>query len=205
MIPNYDRDQNGVVFQQTKTPINYDKTYVQDRYNSYGELSNYMGYLRLGFIVGALGRIPESILDVGYGNAAFLNVCKDIIPSCYGNDVTGYDLPDKCSFIENIASRHFDVITFFDSLEHFNDINIIADLKCNYVAISVPWCHYYSDEWFEKWKHRRPNEHLFHFNEKSLVSFMRSFNFELVAYTQVEDTIRKGEQKNILSAIFRKV
>jgi hypothetical protein len=204
MIPNYDCDNNGVIFQQKNTPINYDTKYVKNRYDTYGELANYMGYLRLGYIVGGLGRIPESVLDVGYGNGAFLKVCTNIIPDCYGNDITGYGLPKGCSFVEDITSKHFDVITFFDSLEHFSDINIVGKLKCNYVVISVPWCHYYNDLWFENWKHRRPNEHLFHFNEKSLANFMSSYQFELINYTHLEDTIRKGEQKNILSAIFRK-
>lgn len=204
MILNYDCDQHGVIFQKNKQPIEYDAAYVESRYNTYGELSNYMGYLRLGFIVGAIGRIPESILDVGYGNGAFLNTCSKIISKCYGNDITGYRLPPSCSFVQDITSANFDVITFFDSLEHFEDINIIGLLKCNYVVISVPWCHYPSDTWFENWKHRRPNEHLFHFNEKSLVNFMQSHNFQLISYTHIEDVIRKGDHKNILTAAFRK-
>jgi len=204
MLPNYNCDNNGVIFQQTKVPTKYDKTYVIDRYDSYGELSNYMGYLRLGYIVGALGRIPESILDVGYGNGAFLKVCTNIISECYGNDVSGYNLPPSCSFISEITSKHFDVITFFDSLEHFEDISIVGELKCNYLVISVPWCHYYNDSWFENWKHRRPNEHLFHFNENSLVKFMSEHKFDLLSFSHIEDTIRKGEQRNILSAIFQK-
>jgi hypothetical protein len=40
------------------------------------------------------------------------------------------------------------------------DIEFVKDLKCHYVCISLPWCHYFSDEWFETWKHRKPNEHL---------------------------------------------
>lgn len=202
MIVNYEIDHNGVIFQKQKEVITYDPAYVSIRYDSYGELSNYMAHLRLGFIVGAIGKIPDSVLDVGYGNGAFLNVCTNIITQCYGNDISGYRIPEKCTFVKDIAKEHFDVITFFDSLEHFEDLSFVRNLKCNYICISVPWCHYYSDEWFERWKHRRPNEHLHHFNKESLVSFMHESGFKLITHNCIEDTIRKGDPKNILTAIF---
>jgi len=205
MLQNYEIDHNGVIYQKEKTPIKYDESYVITRYDSYGELSNYMAHLRLGYILGAISSMPKSILDVGYGNGAFLKVCTNLIDDCYGNDVSGYQLPDKCTFIQDITSRHFDVITFFDSLEHFESIDFVRELKCNYVCISVPWCHYHSDSWFSLWKHRRENEHIFHFNKESLESFMREMGFELITYSNVEDTIRKSttQDKNILTAVFR--
>ena len=100
----------------------------------------------------------------------------------------------------------YDVITFFDSLEHFEDIEFVKDLKCRVVCISVPYCHNKSDEWFENWKHRRPNEHLWHFDKDSLVKFMERMGFVLCSYSNLEDTIRKNpdqEEPNILTCIFR--
>lgn len=207
MLKNYDVDHNGVIYQKEKTLITYNTEYVETRYNSYGELSNYMSYLRLGYILGALKHIPESILDVGYGNGNFLKVCKTLINNCYGNDISGYSLPEDCVFIKDITSKHFDIITFYDSLEHFENINFVKELQCNYVCISVPWCHYYNDEWFNTWKHRRENEHIYHFNETSLEKFMIDMGFELISYSNVEDSIRKSSNldKNILTGIFKKI
>jgi len=164
--------------------------------------------LRLGYIIGSIGYIPNSILDVGYGNGAFLSSCSAIIKHLYGNDINGYKLPYYCNFVENIMNDHYDVITFFDSLEHFEDISFVKDLKCNYVIISVPNCHYFNDEWFKEWKHRKPNEHLYYFNTESLVNFFDECGFECVNTSNVEDVIRKNDNEtysNILTATFKKI
>jgi hypothetical protein len=206
MIKNYKKMENGVIKQlHIKDKIDYNFDYVSNSYDRYGEKVNYISYLRLGYLLGSIGEIPNSILDVGYGNGSFLNSCKNIIPNCYGNDISNYDLPNDVEFVDNIFSNHYDVITFFDSLEHFYDIDFVENLKCNYILISVPWCHYYSDEWFEKWKHRRSDEHIYHFNDESLISFMMEKGFSKINTSHMEDTIRKGDKKNILTGIFKKI
>ena len=82
MLDNYSKSVDGVVYQVDKNHIDYDKEYVNTRYVKYGELPTYMGYLRLGNIIGSLRRVPTSILDVGYGDGSFLKVCSNIIPKC---------------------------------------------------------------------------------------------------------------------------
>ena len=183
------------------------KEYVNTRYVKYGELPTYMGYLRLGNIVGSLGKIPDSILDVGYGDGSFLKVCQNIVPRCYGYDISTYPVPEGCIQVTDLTESFYDVITFFDSLEHFEDIDFVKDLKCNYTCISVPYCHYKDDEWFRNWKHRRPNEHLWHFDQTSLTNFMIRMGYELVSGSNIEDTIRKNKENefNILTCVFKKV
>jgi hypothetical protein len=207
MLENYAKNIDGVVYQLDKQHIDYDKDYVNTRYVKYGELPTYMGYLRLGNIIGSLGRVPGSILDVGYGDGSFLKVCSNIIPECYGYDISTYPIPEGCTQVESIIKEFYDVITFFDSLEHFEDIDFVQDLKCSSICISVPHCHYKSDEWFENWKHRRPNEHLWHFDKQSLTAFMNRMGYTLISCSNVEDTIRKNNEKesNILTCIFKKV
>ncbi len=182
MIENYKILKNGVIKQDKilKNKIQYDFDYVNNRYNSYGEKGKYISYLRLGHIIGSIGKIPNSILDVGYGNGDFLNVCKKMIPKCYGNDLSNYQLEDGIEFVSNIEDSFFDVITFFDSLEHFENIDFVQNLKCNYICISLPWCHNFSDSWFLNWKHRREDEHIYHFNEESLTNFMFEMGFEKI-------------------------
>jgi len=206
MLANYEKDEFGVIKQIEVTKISYDKKYINVRYDSYGELNSYMSHLRFGYIVGSIGYVPKSILDVGYGNGSFLKICGKLIDNCYGNDINGYAIPDNAVFVEDITKNHYDVITFFDSLEHFENLNFIENLKCNYLVISVPWCHYFSNEWFKTWKHRRENEHLYHFNKASLTNFISSYRYSLVTSSNIEDTIRKGVDKNenILTCIFKK-
>lgn len=199
---------NGLIHQ--KKIINeikkYDFDYVDARYNSYGDQCEMISFLRYGFLIGAIQDEPNSILDVGYGNGSFLKICKDKIKNCYGNDISGYPLPQNVSFIQDITKNYYDVISFFDVLEHFDDINIINKLKCKYLYISVPECHFISKEWFWDWKHRRPDEHLWHFNKSSITSFFKTNGFTLVSCSNVEDIIRKpyGNISNILSCVFKK-
>lgn len=207
MLENYSKNIDGIVYQVDKQHIDYDKDYVNTRYVKYGELPTYMGYLRLGNIIGSLNRVPKSILDVGYGDGSFLKVCSNIVPECYGYDISTYPIPNGCTQVESITENFYDVITFFDSLEHFEDIEFVRDLKCSAVCISVPHCHYKNDEWFENWKHRRPNEHLWHFDKQSLIAFMSRMGYEVISSSNVEDTIRKNKEKesNILTCVFKKV
>lgn len=206
MFENHSINQDGAIYQINKNTIKYTPEYSSVRYDRYGELSNYISYLRLGHIIGSIGHIPSSILDVGYGNGSFLKVCSKIITNCYGNDISGYKIPEGCVFVEKISDDFYEVITFFDSLEHFENIEFVSSLKCKYVCISVPWCHYYNDDWFKKWKHRRPDEHLFYFDEKSLINFMKRMGFSLISYCNIEDVIRSGvgAEENILTAMFQK-
>tara|TARA_R100000951_G_scaffold67273_2_gene56766 strand:- start:3654 stop:4283 length:630 start_codon:yes stop_codon:yes gene_type:complete len=208
MKENYKILPNGVIAQNKyfSTPQVYNQKYIDTRYNSYGEKGMQMAYLRLGYLLGNLKSTPNSILDIGYGNGDFLKVCTDIIPECYGSDISGYPVPSKVQFIEDIYSKHFDVVSFFDVLEHFEDINFVKDLKCTYIIISVPFCHFFSEEWFLNWKHRRPDEHLFHFNDKSLNNFFSEMGFDVVVQSHIEDIIRTPTDNtpNILTGIYKK-
>lgn len=206
MNEQYETTSCGVIHQINSKIIDYNIDYVQQRYDSYGNIVSYMSYLRLGYIIGSIGRIPESILDVGYGNGSFLSVCKNIVTKCYGYDISTYPVPEGCHAItDDITSHKFDVVTFFDSLEHYENITFVQKLKCNFICISLPWCHNFDHKWFEEWKHRRPNEHLWHFNDSSLVCFMKEQGFSLINFNNIEDTIRKNNSNypNILTGIFK--
>lgn len=207
MIDNYEILENGLIRQiKILDKIqSYDFQYVDERYNKYGEKGPQMAGLRLGYLIGNLGYIPKSILDIGYGNGDFLKVTEQGIES-YGNDISGYPIPKGSKFVNNIFDKHYDVICMFDVLEHFEDISFVKDLICDYIYISLPWCHNFSDDWFENWKHRRPDEHLWHFNETSITNFFKEMGFELVVHSNVEDIIRKSTDNNpnILTCLFKK-
>jgi len=201
MLENYSKNNDGVIYQINKTPIIYDEEYVRLRYDSYGELTNYMSHLRLGYVLGIVKDKINSILDVGYGNGSFLKVCQKTIPNCYGFDITDYEKPDGVKFVQDWINSDVDVTTFFDVLEHLEDPYILKNLNTKYLIISLPWCHYENDEWFQNWKHRRPDEHLWHFDEKSVVNFAKSIGFDVINITNIEDNIRGtlNNRENILT------
>lgn len=207
MLNNYTTTNDGVIKQIEYTPYVYDKTYTENRYIN-KPTSDIMSYLRLGYIIGSIGHVPNSILDVGYGSGNFLQTCNGFIKNVYGNDIPpAYPLPEEITYVDDITNLEVDVITFFDSLEHFPDIEFVRDLKCKYVVISLPWCYNgHDDSWFLNWKHRREDEHLYHFNETSLISFMYNRGYDLINYSNLEDKIRIDVNltPNILTACFKK-
>ena len=81
-----------------------------------------MAHLRLGNIIGSLNTVPRSILDVGYGDGSFLKVCSNIIPKCYGYDVSSYPAPQGVEVISDMTEGVYDVITF---LIHWNTLKIL--------------------------------------------------------------------------------
>jgi len=207
IMDNYEVLPNGVIKQLVVNKITYDYNY-SNKYNHYGEKGNYLSYTRYGVLLGVLQRVPTSIVDVRYGNGSFLNVCKETIANVYGCDLSEYPVPEGCKKIMFKDISNVDVTCFFDSLEHFEDITLIKDLDTKYIFISVPWCHNLSPEWFINWYHRRENEHLYHFNDRSLVNFFNECGYDCLYMGCFEDIIRKnaalGELPNILSAVFRK-
>lgn len=206
-MDNYIILDNGLIKQKNVNKINYNYEY-SNKYNNYGEKSNYLSYLRLGILLGNINFIPKSILDVGYGNCSFLNASKNIIEKCYGFDVSDYPVSNDIIRVDNIFDKHYDIVCFFDSLEHFDDIYIIKDLDCDYIFISVPFCHFFSEEWFLNWYHRRPDEHLWHFSNKSLCNFFNELGYDNIYLGNFEDTVRKNNNilphENIISGIFKK-
>jgi len=56
------------------------------------------------------------------------------------------------------------------------------------------------------WKHRRPDEHLWHFNEKSIETFFNEMGYDMVSHSNIEDIVRKTNEvyPNILTCIFKK-
>lgn len=213
MLDNYYTDPFGVVHQRNVD--NFKKDYAA-QYNGYGELSNYMSYLRYGYMIGACKPEYSSIkkvLDIGYGNGSFLKVCQQAGLQATGYDIDKYPVPEGCFKVKDIPSiddsKHtvFDVVTMFDSFEHFEDLNFVYNLPTDFLVISVPNAHSaHRDDWFEKWKHRRPNEHLHYFDLHSLRDMLTYKNFyKFITHSYIEDVIRKGEEsKNILTMVFKR-
>jgi hypothetical protein len=209
MLENYKKlSTTGVIRQVDVEPIVYDEKYVVHYNAGLGGLSNELSCLRLGAILGCLNQPINKILDVGYGDGNFLEWASKVVEGCYAYDSSpAYPLPsNRLKMVNDTTSNYYDVVTFFNSLEHMPDIDFLENLRCKYVIITVPWCHYFSDDWFKGWKHRKPNEHIWHFNDESLNRMMRSKGYSSVYYSNLEDIIR-GEKigyPSYLTAVFSK-
>jgi len=209
MLDNYEKLRSGVIKNLAPDPPIYDEEYVIRYNNSLGGQANELSCLRLGLLLGCLNHPIQKLLDVGYGDGNFLERASTVIPKCFGYDVSpAFPLPPSSNIksVKKITGTYYDVVTFYNSLEHMSDIDFIKEIQCTYLAITTPWCHYFSDNWFQNWKRRKPKEHIWHFNDETLTRFMLRQGYTVLHYSNVEDTLR-GEKigyASYLTAIFKK-
>lgn len=199
----------------------YDSTYVAARYERYST-THQMSQIRVAVLEQVL-KLYESLqqgtvsvdrgllLDVGYGNGDFIRFARKVGWNAWGYDVnpTRYEgvrqtrLPNEPNW-----PIRYRVITFFDALEHFEDltharwVSHAADwLVLSFPAVppSFP---------FEKnWKHYRPGEHHLYFHPEGLANIFshNGRKAELVYRSNPEDCIRQptGEGPNIWTVALR--
>lgn len=211
MIENYRVDEFGVIHQIEFEPIVYDQDYIS-YYEDLADRTIKLGYQRLGWILGVLNRIPDSVLEFGYGTGTFIEAAQVTgVAHCVGCDVADYPLPIGVSFMDwdQALAGTWDVVAMFDVLEHIPDLSFLENLDASYLAVAVPYCRWreLGDPWFRNWRMLLPNEHLHHFDESSLVAMMEHYGFECLNTNTFEDGIRlrPGETgPNVLSGFFRR-
>lgn len=212
----YMQDKFGI-HQLNPRPFTYDTDYCAIYDNPERERkSDVLQALRLGFIVGAHGRVPDSVLDYGSGNFAFLKTAAKLITCCFGYDVADYPAP--LGVVKSDYKRTVDVVTFHDALEHVaNPAALIPELNCETIVISLPnranvpvpdgsIADFNYNVWFDKeYFHRKPNEHLHHFTKTELEVFMYRNGWKCVSLSRHEDVIRQRGTWNIISMAFKKL
>lgn len=159
----------GHLFQQDlEVTQTYDHEYIKVRYDAY-ETTPLMSHLRLG-IVTAVAHGPK-LLDVGYGNGDFIkSACKAGFDG-FGNDIHGadYGVEEIDLYDDKRLQRQWDVVTFFDSIEHIPTFEVVRDLgrRAHTIVVSIPRKPSYFPCDLD-WKHYRPGEHLHYFSTFSL-------------------------------------
>lgn len=203
-----------------RTTAVYDQIYVASRYDRYST-TRAMSQLRMAIMENVI-RLHESlevnrrdvvqgrVLDVGYGNGDFIRAVRLGGWDAFGNDVnpTEYvgvrpaSLPNGPDW--PVSYR---VITFFDALEHFEDLTHARWVShaADWLILSFPCVP--SDFPYHSYKHYRPGEHHMHFKPKGLEKIF-SHNgrvAELVYHGHPEDSIRKrsGKLPNIDTVALR--
>jgi len=149
-----------------------------------------MSAARCGLLLGLLD-LPEKakILDVGYANGAFLKSMARIGYDVYGIDLHGHDFGIReVSFDDELD---FNLTCFFDSLEHFSDLELPLKIKTDYAIVSLPNMPPFFPERPEAWKHYKPGEHLHYFTAGSLDYYMRRWGLaRKLAFGHTEDVVR---------------
>lgn len=198
---------NTIFSRNRRTTARYDAAYVAARYDRYGTTAK-MSRLRLEVLEGVL-RLHESLnrgsvvvergrlLDVGYGNGDFIRTARAGGWDAWGNDVnpTAYEgvRPANLPNVPDWPIR-YRVITFFDSLEHFEDTLFArwASHAADWLLLSFPK-RPDSFPFDLSWKHYRPGEHHLYFTAKGLETIFshHGVKAEVVYQGHPEDWIRK--------------
>jgi len=204
-----------------RTTAVYDATYVAERYDRY-PTTRPMSTLRYEVMMQVLNLYdalengkklvnPGRLLDVGYGNGDFIRVCSQRGWDAFGNDVnpTEYAGVRRVPLPGNANSNHYDVVTFFDALEHFEDLATVRWVShfTDWIIASFPTVPpefpYKTD-----WKHYRPGEHHLYFSANSLETiFSHNQRVAKVIYAGApEDSIRGKRSdgwRNITTCVLR--
>lgn len=178
----------GHIFQtDMNVTVSYDAEYAH-QYDS--RPVQQMSEVRWNFIQSSLNlRKGSRVLDVGYGNGAFLKHARS-----EGMDIYGIDLHDEDFGIPVVTLEtkiHFDLVCFFDSLEHFPSFQPLLSLQAKNVIVSIP----NTPTWLlsspRLWRHYKPGEHLHYFSRRSLDNFMCDWGFvDKLTDGYPEDTLR---------------
>jgi hypothetical protein len=150
--------------------------------------------------------LGSRILDIGYGNGAFLKFAL----RC-GMDVVGFDVHGEdfgVPTLEHGDPGDFDLICFFDSLEHLPGFDFLFTLRPAAVVVSIPNTPDFLLETPRLWRHFKPGEHLHYFSRRSLDVLMRQWGLTKLAEGCPEDVLRgksragRRTYDNIYSAIY---
>jgi len=110
-----------------------------------------------------------TILDYGSGVGWFRAYRpKDI-------EVDSYDIANYPQ--TGIQKKEYDLVCFWDVLEHLENFNQIKSLLINTKAVAVSMPIKPKKIKLENWKHFKPNEHLHYFTIETLDALFKTYNF----------------------------
>jgi 2-polyprenyl-3-methyl-5-hydroxy-6-metoxy-1,4-benzoquinol methylase len=137
----------------------------------------------------------KKILEVGAGIGDFLAACHKLGWKCFGVEPSEqarqvakqFNDLDLYSSMDEIGERNFSIITLWHVLEHIPNLgetilklkNLLITSGC--VIIAVPNHNSFDAKHYKQfWAGYDVPRHLYHFNKESLISIMKSKNFELI-------------------------
>jgi SAM-dependent methyltransferase len=144
-----------------------------------------MSFLRVGFIKAFAS--SGKLLDVGFGTGAFIKAAEKAGYDAFGCDAHGEECGVRRAPLD--GDEVWDVVTFFDSLEHFPDLAPIRRLigRAKLVVVTLPSTP--ADLLTnQRWRHYKPGEHLHYFCRKSLSALFAPMR--ILAESDAEDAIR---------------
>lgn len=192
----YYSDWLGVIHQRGADPFAYDERYIRRAYGAIPKtLLEKMARLRLGLLTATAGSLfGKNVLEIGYGCGAFLEAANRVAGiRTYGHEINGMEPPPDTIVSHKPFEATWDAVCMFDVLEHLPDLAVMETLRTKWLMVTVPYCHarVMGPEWFAGWKHRKPNEHLHHFDAAALCMFLHNLGYSIEFSGSPEDAIRR--------------
>jgi hypothetical protein len=170
--------------QTTKGRIVYDENYVNKSRTTVA-----MAYLRVGWLSAHMSHDElraAHVVDIGSGAGVMVDTLKTVCAS-----VKNYDLCGNTISLEELRNTDWDIVVLNDVLEHYDNIAELFELKWRYAFISFPETPDVADfNTLQKWRHFRPDEHIYHLHERGMREWVKKFNARIVAASNFEDILR---------------
>lgn len=192
---------DGVGFLEVDDSGVYDQDYF-DRYRAMSETPMAVALNRFrADLVRRHGGVSEEItlLDVGIGDGAFLRALEgERWIRRYGADVN----PAGISYLEQLGQlgsleESYDVVTFWDSLEHIRDPRWALKAAAGVALVSIPI--FSGVEHVLASRHYRPDEHFWYFTRQGFRAFAERQGFDVVDVLATESALgRDGIETFVL-------
>lgn len=169
--------------------MKYDLDYYENMLREYSKTGEKIAAIRWGWLASLN---PTTVLDYGSGVGWF----RAWRPK--GVEVYSYDMgiyPQT-----GIDLIMYDVVCFWDVLEHILDFTQIEPLLAlaRNVAVTLPIMP--EKERYDQWKHFKPGEHLHYFTAATLDALFSKYGFKMIKTGQPECPPRK----DITSVLYEK-
>lgn len=122
-----------------------------------------------------------SVLDIGAGCGTFVRTARS-----WGFDANGFDvIPKTVDYLKEIgayaeSAEGFDVVTFWDSLEHIDVPETVLKriARGALVLVAIPVIEDLTR--IRSWKHYKPSEHYYYFTRQGFLDWMAAYGFRVV-------------------------
>jgi len=178
--------KNGFIHQKNREEYKYTLEY-KDKQSTNVEMS----YLRLGWLS---ANIPHEelrdflVVDIGSGNGEFAKCASSHFKRIYEYDLVGETISK-----EELMNTNWDLAVFSDVVEHYPDLNEFIEVPWRYAMVSFPETPEFANfEEMKKWRHFKPNEHLWYMTGTGFVDWASTKipNLEVINQGCFEDMIR---------------
>lgn len=165
----------------------YDQAYF-DKYVGYAatDRGREITRARVDMVRQHVGR-PASLLDVGIGCGQFLDACwHEGWAASRGCDVNPAGLAwlRERKALDAPAWHTYEVVTFWDSIEHIFDLDGALARAETWVFVAMP---VFTDlGHVRRSRHFRPDEHFWYFTDAAFRAFMAGAGFDVVDSTERE-------------------